>query len=97
MEMTKKAKKVEQYELEDGFFCDIIYDKNSFEAWLWHKGCGVKEFIVGLDRKMNDEPKEEFVETVMTIWTGAAYEYIKNNNRKWYLNIEWLKREEYEG
>ena len=92
--MTKVTKRLEQYELEDGFFCDIVYDKDSFEAWLWHKRCGVKEQMIGLDRNLSPDTKAEFISTIMTIWKGFAYDYIKNNNRDWNLGLYWIRQEE---
>lgn len=61
MERIKQT--TETYETYDPeYLVDIVSGSKLYHAWLYHKRCGIKVYLFGINKK--DITKQDFIETV---------------------------------
>lgn len=60
--MKKTNIKTETYALTGGFMIDIVTTDATYEAFLYHKKCGVKDLMFGCPKEQ--QPYEDFLELV---------------------------------
>lgn len=59
MKLSSKYNVIATYELGNGFYVDIVKEKDCYSAWLFHEWYGIKELMFGMRCGL-----EEFLELV---------------------------------
>ncbi|MBR5276786.1 MAG: hypothetical protein IKU35_06600 [Bacteroidaceae bacterium] len=65
------------YKVSEYWRCDIsessCRDIDTYDAWLYHKDCGIKMFMFGVD--VRDCGIEQFKQMVSNLWVDYVSEY----------------------
>ncbi len=70
--MKKTDIKTKTYEYKNGFYIDIVFWPDVVEVWLFHKKCGIKDYLFGLG--MDNLLTQHFLKN-----PAELLELIKNN------------------
>lgn len=74
--MTKSAySKTETYEMGKGFMLDVVEERDTYEAWIWRQGFGVKDLAFGVPKSKTT--KEEFIDLAEQNFTLHAKRYVE--------------------
>ncbi len=46
--MRRKYINTETYEYENGYYVDVVYDGETYEAWLYHECIGIKTLMISI-------------------------------------------------
>lgn len=98
--MTKKENiKIETFDVRNDFYVDIIDnpEKESYEAFIYEKDCGIKDFMFGCPKTQNTY--EEFLELIECSLTDYKITYLEEREKdeiRFWEEYEQRKKEEEE-
>lgn len=71
---------IESYEDEEGYVVDIVSIEfgHEYEAWLYHNGCGIKEFMFSVVSKTMS--KADFTDMALSEYEDYIEDYDERYN-----------------